>query len=293
MTIEIGDPLPGLHDEFRSVSVWGAARFAYRLLGEEFAAILRLLWLPLTLSGLSLYLCIQGYFQQLLIYLATPDPKAASLALALLALGSFLALFFWSIAVSAVTDLALGVRRPSGWWNLRAQRQEWRLFAGYLRFLFLAALLTAMFTFALTSLLQPWLAAGQITEAAVVLPVLALLLWFAARVGFLMPPIVATTTGMILRASWRKTENYGWRIAGLILILLLPTFLIHALDEIVLSFHTRLIPHDANLIANYARHAQAGLAIFIAISTVAYFFAITLLTAGAVALYRQIDRKPS
>ena len=152
MTVQLDGSLPSLHGGLPAASVMEAARFAYRLLLRKFWTVLSLVWLPLVLASVSLYVCVMGYFTELLRYLANPAPEIASLALGLLALGVFVALFFWSVAIAAVTNLALGEAAPHTWLHLRARRQEWRLYAGYLRFLLLIGLLAGGLAFFLTSL---------------------------------------------------------------------------------------------------------------------------------------------
>ena len=266
------------------VSVMAAARFSYRFLFERFWTALSLLWFPLLLAQFSIYVCLMGYFEHLLIYLANPDPRVASLALGLLAASVFLALFFWSIAVAAITNLALGVEAPRTWLYLRARRQEWRLYAGYLRFLLLLSLLSAGLAFFLTSL-GPLLPANP---AMIALAIVAAMFWFTARVGFLMPPIVALTSGTILRAAWRKSEGLGGRICALIIVLLIPSLLVHAAGEIVLNVQNAGQLTPGGTIADYVRSSARGLSTFLIVSGIASFFAITLLTAGAIAVYRHI-----
>ena len=270
------------------ISVMEAARFSYRFLFERFWTALSLLWFPLLLAEVSIYACLMGYFEHLLIYLANPDPRVASLALGLLAASVFLALFFWSIAVAAITNLALGVEAPQTWLYVRARRQEWRLYAGYLRFLLLLSLLSAGLAFFLTSL-GPLLPANSATSALMIaVAIIAAMFWFTARVGFLMPPIVALTSGTILRASWRKSEGLSWRICALIIVLLIPSLLVHIAAEIVLNVQNAGQLTPGGTIADYVRSSERGLSTFLIASGIASFFAITLLTAGAVAVYQRI-----
>lgn len=273
----------------RQVSVMEAARFAYRFLLHRFWSALGLLWFPLLLAEFSVYACLMGYFEQLLIYLATPDPKVASLALGLLAASVFVSLFFWSIAVAAITNLALGEEASRTWVYLRARRQEWRLYAGYLRFLLLLGLLIAGIAFFLSSL-GPLLPANGATSAwLIAMVIVAAIFWFTARVGFLIPPIVAQTSGTILRASWRKSEGLSWRICVLIIVLLIPSLLVHAVGEIVLNIQNAEFAVRSGRIADYVHSSERGLSTFLVISGIASFFAITLVTAGATAFYRQLS----
>jgi hypothetical protein len=238
----------------------------------------------------TLYLCLSAYFHELLFYLVSGDPKAASLALGALALGTFLTLFFWTIAVSAAADIALAAQVPAGWFHLRLRRQEWRLYAAYLRFLMLiAALIGVVALLSIAAL--PFARDSRTMVPAVILIVLVLGLWLTARAGFLMPPIVATTRGAILRAAWRKSLGHGWRIASLIAILLLPTVAVHAVSEFVLHAQGAVMPRNGQSLTDYARLAQMGLSTFAVFATVEAFLAVTLLAAGAVSFYRQLSNQ--
>src|ERR1700680_3778523 len=84
------------------VSAIEAALFAYRLLFREFLAIAKLSLLPVTAAGVVLYASVSGYLSELRVFLASPNPHAASLALGLLAAGLFLSLFCYAMAVAAV-----------------------------------------------------------------------------------------------------------------------------------------------------------------------------------------------
>lgn len=282
--------MPNAAEGTPAVSVMEAVRFAYRLLLTKFLTILGLLWLPLLLAGVSLYFGLLWYFEALLRYLANPDPKVASLALGILSGGVLLALFFWSMAVSAVANLASGTDAATDWLYLRTRRQEWRLYAGYLRFLLLFGLLAGGLAFFLTSL-GPLLPMGGVSSPLLTLAIVAALFWFTARVGFLMAPIVVTSSGMILRASWHKSEGQDLRIAGLMLILMVPTALVQIAGEIVLGIQKRGTHLGGVAVADYAHYAEKGLGTFIVIVAIGAFFAITLLTAGAMEFHRQLGRQ--
>jgi hypothetical protein len=265
------------------VSAADAARSAYRFLRERFAAALAVLWLPLALGGLSLYVGMMGYLTALLRYLAAPDPAEARFALAFLAGGILVALFFWAIGVSAIADLALG--RARGALPIKIGRQELRTYGAYLRFLLLLALLAGGLGFFFSSL-------GPLLPAPAAAPLIGLIIvvalfWFAVRVGFLIPPIAATPGGTVLRRAWRDSDGSTLRIAGLLILLLIPSILVHGVGEIVLKvLNGQPMALTNNRIADYARFAETGLTGVIVTMVLSSFFTITLLTAGAVAFHR-------
>src|SRR5689334_24519101 len=71
------------------VSCFAAALFAYRFFFRRFRIIVRLLSLPMIAAGLVLYACLDSYLAELLRFLASPNPRIATLALGVLAAGIF------------------------------------------------------------------------------------------------------------------------------------------------------------------------------------------------------------
>lgn len=266
-----------------------AARFAYGFLRDRFGAALGVLWLPLLLAGLSLYLGTKGYFEYLLRYLAVPDPAVARAALGLLAAGNIAALFFWSVGVAAIAALAHGGEAPKSVLPLRIGRRELRLYFGYLRFVLLLALLGAGTAFFLLSLAPLFPIGGAASGWLLALGILTVMVWFIARVGFLIPPVAATGQGTILRSAYRISDGHALPIAGLILLLLIPALLVHIAGEILLRlFVPQLLASSGNQVADYARFAESGLEVFMLVLTVSSFLTITLATAGAAAYHRQL-----
>src|SRR5580704_17019133 len=106
------------------VSAFAAALFSYKFFVRRFWSVLRLLALPIILAGLVLYVCVSLYLSELLRFLGAPDPRVASFALGILAAGIFLSLFFYAIAVTAITNLALGKGERRPWFHFGAERQE-------------------------------------------------------------------------------------------------------------------------------------------------------------------------
>src|SRR5262249_7852298 len=117
------------------VTLIRAALSAYGFLLHQFGQLLRAMILPVTAAGLVLYISLGFYLSELLSFLGSPNPRVASLALGTLAAGFFLSLFFYSMSVVAVCDLVLGRRRTDQGLQFRAERQEWRVYAAYLRLL--------------------------------------------------------------------------------------------------------------------------------------------------------------
>src|SRR5258706_5550960 len=142
------------------VSAFAAALFSYKFFVRRFWSVVRLVILPMVVAGLVLYVCISLYLSELLQFLGAPNPRVASFALGILAAGIFLSLFCYAIAVTAITDLALGRIEQRSWFHFRAERQEWRVYAAYMRFLLLLSLvLVSVYLF--STYVAPLLAVTQ------------------------------------------------------------------------------------------------------------------------------------
>src|SRR5262245_31162931 len=85
------------------ITLGQAALSAYGFLFRQGGQVLRALILPVTAAGLVLYTSLGFYLSELLSFLGSPNPRVASLALGTLAAGFFLSLFFYSMAVVAVS----------------------------------------------------------------------------------------------------------------------------------------------------------------------------------------------
>ncbi len=269
-------------------SVMEAARFAYGFLRHRFGAVIGRLWLPVILATLCLYAGTMGYFEQVLRYLEAPDPRVSQLALSLLSAGFLGALFFWSLGIAAIANLALGSDAPSAM-PLRIGKSELRLYFAYLRFILLLGLLGAGAGFFFSSLGPLFQLGGVASALLLTLAILAALFWFTVRVGFLIPAVAATGKGTILRGAWRQSEGQTLRIAGLILVLVIPALLVHVVGEVVMEIAppAPIVP-TGNRVADYTRLAQSGFATFSVVLAVSSFFTIALLTAGAVGFHRQL-----
>ena len=186
-----------------AIGILQSAAFAYRLLMSKGGRLVSLVWLPIVLAQVCLYIGGSGYLDELQQFLKAPNPKLASLAFAFLVGGILAAMFFWTMAISAVADVALERPMPGRSFYLRAKLQEWRLYAGYLRFLLLLCLLAGGIGFFLSSLGPLFPGSGFVPVWIYAVAIIGALFWFTARVCFLMPPIVAQTKGMIVREIGR------------------------------------------------------------------------------------------
>ena len=284
--LSANDPvLPG-------ISIFAVAAFAYDFLFRRFWSLLRLLVLPILAAGFILYVCLSSYISELLLFLGSPAPRVASVALGTLAAGIFLSLFCYSVAASAVMNAVLGKSDRSPWALLKTERQDWRVYAAYLRLLLiLSAGLIA--TFVAGAYFLPLLGVSQ---AAIpwVLTVLSAfgVYWLIARIGFLIVPVIAAGEGPVLRAAWSQSSKHLLRNCLLIALLAAPGCLVWFSGEFLFHFDSGIAYAAAgSTLANYANAMAQTLGRFVALASVSAFFSIVLLTAGAVHLYRELPTR--
>src|SRR6266567_2279526 len=272
--------------QINRVSALAAAIFAYKFFFHRFWSVLRLLALPIIAASLVLYVCISLYLSELLRFLGAPDPRVASFALGILAAGIFLSLFCYAIAVAAISNLVLGkVERRRPWFHFGAERQEWRVYAAYMRFLLLLGLLFVS-VFLFSTYAGPLFASAQ-NSTRWALTTLSVVIVFSltARVGFLVAPVVATSEGPVLRKAWQESARDFWRNCGLIILLIVPGLLVQIAGEYVLR---AWVPHVAGNLsfADYTREMGGMLGSFLVVVSLSSFVTIVLLTVGAVGAYQ-------
>ena len=269
------------------ISALGAALFAYRLFFRRFWLTVRLLFLPIIAAGVVLYACLASYLAQLLLFLASPNPQVATLALGVLAAGIFLPLFFYAVAVAAATNLALGKKTGNTGVTFKIERQEWRLYAAYLRFLLLLCVVLVS-VYLLSAYVAPLLSVtANLSPWFFVLVCAIAVFWLTARIGFLIAPVVAGSEGPVLRKAWQLSRRDLWRNCGLIILLLAPGFLVEVAGEYALRLGAGAPRVGGNLpLADYARLIGQMLGGFLAVLSVSSFVSIVLLTLGALAAYQ-------
>lgn len=265
-----------------------AALLTYNLVFREFRPLARVVIAPLAATGAVLYASLWAYVSQLIAYISTGDARAASVALGALAAGVFLSMFFVAIAVSSVTNLMLRNRRAPGWIHLHPARQDWRLYAAYLRFLLLVfGYLSAVYLIA--ALAFPALGLGR-TAIGIFSITAAIAGYYAlfARIGFLIPPIVAGSTGTVLRKALHDGSGGFGRNLVLVLLLSAPGFVIQVAGEGLFKAGTgsmRLVKVDLPIIV-YARALESRLPEFALLFSLSLFVTLVLFTAGSLACYR-------
>ena len=253
--------------------------------------MLRLLLPSILAAGLVLYVCLGSYISELLLFLESPAPRIASVALGILAAGIFLSLFCYSVAASAVMNAVLGKPQRNSWALLKTQRQDWRVYAAYLRLLLiLSAGLLA--TFLVGTSIAPLLGISQ-TATPWILTFLSAVgaYWLIARIGFLVVPVIAAGEGPVLRAAWSRSSGQLLRKCLLIALLGAPGWLVWFAGEFFFHFDSGIAyPATGSTLANYANAMAQTLGRFVALASASAFVSIVLLTAGAIHLYREDAR---
>jgi len=175
------------------------AFYAYKFLFQHFWRVVRLLFLPIGVASVTLYVTLNVYLAQLLHFLDTPNPRSASLALGTLAAGLFFSLLCYAMAVVAISDLVLGKPRRHAWLHFKAGRQEWRVYAAYLRLLLLLSVLSFV-VYVLSIYVAPLLMiSGPLLSWILMFVSAVSVTWLFARVGFLVAPVIAAGEGPVLR----------------------------------------------------------------------------------------------
>lgn len=271
----------------RAVSALACSSFAYRFLYRRFLSLVKDLAVPVAGMAVVGYLSLSAYLSELLMYISSGDPRSASLALGSLAAGIFISMFCASVAVSAVVNLVFERAAGRRWNAFRAGRQEWRLYAAYLRFLLLVTGVVSADYLVGIFLLPLFTSSGSVIAGVCVLIGVAgiVLLW--AGVGFLIAPVVARTTGSVLRKALHNGRVDIARNVVLTVLLLLPALVIEVAGEYLLrkgqgpSRLTTDLP-----IAALARDLQHRLLEFISLSALSVFVMVVLFTAASIYRYR-------
>ena len=289
--ISQGSAIPAGGRAAHGVSALSVAAFAYSFLFRHFWLVLRVLLIPIFTAGLVLYVCLSAYISELLLFLGSPGPQVASVALGTLAAGIFLSLFCYSIAVSSVMNILLGKPQRNPLALVKTQRQDWRVYAAYLRLLLIiTASLLAIFL--VGGYVAPLIGISQAaTPWVLTLASAATAYWLVARIGFLVAPVIAGGEGPVLRAAWSRSKRSALRNCFLIALLVAPGCLVWFSGEFLFRVDSA-IPYAGagSTLAEYANAMAQTLGQFVAVARASAFVSIILLTAGAMHGYAKNPR---
>jgi hypothetical protein len=264
-----------------------AAALVYGILIQKFRQILRLLLVPAFATALVMYFSLKAYLAELIAFIPSGNPRAASLALGALTAGIFLSIFLAAVAISWLTDLVLPDRADPRSFRVRVGRPEWRLYAAYLRFLLLiAAFLTGIYCMSAYILPLLPMSAESLENLSAFLIIAGCFSLFV-RVGFLIPPIVAQSTGTVLRKALHQGSRQFGRNFALLLVLSVPGFAIEIAGEYLFRLGSGPTRLEITLpIVYYARALEHRLAEFVFVSSLSAFVTLVLFTTGSIVCYR-------
>ena len=263
-----------------------AVIFAYRVLFRQFWVLVRVSWLPFTLAALVLYGSLESYLAGLLAFLAAPNERTASLALGTLTGGVLVSLFCYAVGIAAIGRVIAGATARPSIFQFQAERAEWRLYAAYLRFLLLTAIVAAVLTF-LAQYVAPRLGIpGRMASTAATGIGCVAVYALVVRIGFFIAPLAANKQGPIIRAAWATSRQDVLRTAGLLIFLVLPGLLIQTAGEYLLREWLGISLFGGDVpIVDSTRFLERALAGFLTVVSASVFVTIVLLTAGSVSFY--------
>ena len=201
--------------------------------------------MPAVLSSLASYLtAIYAAFHR--VDIDAGDPQSVGLYLAVSLAGLAVTVFAASIIAVAITRHVLGQRSTGVIAYFAAGRNEWRMFAATIRYLFGAAALIALaaaiaaaaFRLAGVPLDMPTRAetgAASILAQLISWGVFLAALIVILRMGFFLPPTIVAEEHGGLRRSYELTQGNSWRALAVIAALGLPVlFLLLGGEAVVL-----------------------------------------------------------
>lgn len=276
----------------RKISLIATLRFSFRFFFTKFVAILARIALPAVASWLVLYGAARLYLSELMVFLGLPSDRSGSVILGLLAAGLLGLLFLHAVLTLAVATFAASAASSpeKGWPNFGAMRAEWRLYAAYLRILFVLVVFVSVIVFLDIALVR-YLGEG-ITFFLFNIAIFVSLSIALIRASFLAAPIVvAEASGPIVRRSLFLSRGNSVRLFLVFVTLLLLGVIFEIFIETLLrSFHV-FPTFPANLmflelVKTYDQILPGALAILM----VAYLLVAVLLTAASVSVYRQLAK---
>lgn len=245
------------------------------------------IFLPALIGWCVLYVSAYLYLSELLSFLGFPSDRSGSIVLGLVAAGFLTLLLLHAMLVTGVTTLAMHISEE-GRPYFRAKRREWRLYAATLR-IFLIGL-----AFVAVMLLARFLIVGANNDALISafnMSIVVGLFVLTIRCLFLAPAIVAMEpSGPIVRRAERLSRGIFFRIAAIVIILMVPGVAIETIGEAVLRW-VGVFPAvvgEATLSAVALMYSHILPEILILVS-LAYVVSAVLITIASTYVYRELS----
>jgi hypothetical protein len=208
----------------RPLPVIATIREAYDFTFANLGAIIALIWVPMVLVTVGEFFIGQHYLREVNAAMAAGNPNAAGPA----ALAIF---FFWlgklglyAMMLTAVTQLALGQRKPGAMFHFSFGALEWRTFRnlfGLVLFLLPGALLLMLGIGSAS-------AGGAVNAIALatVAVLVCAVIYFTVRLASLLLPVVLHEEKQVLVKSWSLTAGNFWQLLGIYVGALLPIYVV-------------------------------------------------------------------
>ena len=266
--------------------------FPFQFVSRNAAPIVRRIWIPCLAGALSIYGFFSAYMWELQAYLSNPQDSVGSRVLGIAALALLVLVFLHSLVVARIAQLALGLTATKGDF-LGVSRAEWRLYTANLQFCIVVLFFVLAFfgLHAITERLNwPHGAAVHIVQGG-------FLFWLAARLWFLLPPVCVTETrGEVLLAAWRRSAARFWRIALLLVAVLLTAYLVQAGVGVLLHAVGLIAPLPTSAtLAEYVSSYRENLLPMVVMTNIAYIVFVVLTAAASAQVYaeEQVDVPPA
>lgn len=266
--------------------------FAFRFVIERLPQMLARAALPAVSGFVLLYVLISVYLDEIERFLSAPDAQGASLILGIASLAFFSMLFIHVVLRASIAALVLGQPSP-GWTFFPAGHPIWRLYAANLRLMLLGAPVAAIVLKygALPGRPTPLFADPDYLSYPVLIDALALAIfvYLAARILFLMPPVVLSERGQIVRRAWRLGSGNVWRMIIISVALAVPGVLLQIVVETIFQAFGMLptITVGATL-SEIVRVLQHNLPQLILSWFLGYLLNMILMVVGGAYAYRHI-----
>jgi hypothetical protein len=291
------------------IPVGETIRFAYNFTLSEIGTIIGLIWIPTLINAVASFFVLGSYYQALADSFETGVPPAGPQVMLpfLLALLSMIVLAMVGVAV---TQQALGLRKGPAFAHFSLGSSELRVFGGFFGLYMLLVLLVFVFAIVVLGVVAGSADAIKANAGAAALAGggagllgavgLFAMVYFAARLSFLMIPSAVNEGEFGLTRSWQLTKGNFWRIVAIGLATLAPILVIFGAAEFFILGPAFFMPdvaasNDAatNLhrMAQQMRSVQAHLPLLMGLSFVVSPLMYGLLFAPSAYAYRAISGK--
>jgi hypothetical protein len=224
------------------IPVWRTIGKAYDFTFGNLATIIGLIWLPLALLLVGGYFTISHYFDGVLAAIASGNRYAAYSGAGYFYLYRIAGLLLEAVIAVSVMRLALGLRDTPAFVDFRLWLTELRMFAAFVALSlvlvavevagFIAVLIAAIvlgvtlrFTGPVSGI--PAETIGAWGAVALIVAFVAVLVFVAVRLSFLLVAITVSENRIDLIRAWELTRGNFWRVFFISICVGLPTWILY------------------------------------------------------------------